>query len=181
VRWAAYTIITSAGPPDRSQTNQSHLAAGSCVCRESSHRCRAESCRLNRRRCHVHNRKDKWTHAAASFDDLISLYGQSRQMLKHYSHIRMQAKREALEAVSKKQQEAENKKKAEDAKRAQDCWPVSGDAQQIEGESLQKSLQLGVSGTLKHRKAGRKSLKRFGSSGRTRTYNPSVNSRMLYH
>jgi len=24
-------------------------------------------------------------------------------------------------------------------------------------------------------------LKRIGSSGRTRTYNPSVNSRMLYH
>src|SRR5690349_11017372 len=41
----------------------------------------------------------------------------SRQMLKHYSHIRMKAKREALDAVGKKQQEAENKKREEDAKR----------------------------------------------------------------
>jgi integrase len=46
----------------------------------------------------------------------------SRQMLKHYSHIRMQAKREALEAVSEKQQAAENnKKKKEDEKLAQGC------------------------------------------------------------
>ena len=105
----------------------------------------------------------------------------SRQMLKHYSHIRMQAKREALEAVWKKQQEAEKSKKAEDAKNAQGCSPISADAQKVEGESLQKSLQSGVSGALKHRKAGRKSLKRIGSSGRIRTYNPSVNSRMLYH
>ena len=54
-------------------------------------------------------------------------------------------------------------------------------AQEIEGESLQNSLQSGVSGGRKHRKAARKPLKRIGSSGRTRTYNPSVNSRMLYH
>jgi integrase len=105
----------------------------------------------------------------------------SRQMLKHYSHIRMQAKREALDAVGKKQEEAEKNKKAEDAKRAQDCSPKSGDDQKVEGESLQKSLQSGVSKGLKHWEQGRKSLKRFGSSGRTRTYNPSVNSRMLYH
>lgn len=87
----------------------------------------------------------------------------SRQMLKHYSHIRMQAKREALEAVGKKQQEAEKNKKAEEAKRAQDCSPKSGDALKVEGESLQKSLQSGVTGGPKHRKAGRKSLKRIGS------------------
>jgi len=61
----------------------------------------------------------------------------SRQMLKHYSHIRMQAKRDALEAVSKKQQEAENGKKTEEAKRAQDCSVISPDAQKVEGESLQ--------------------------------------------
>jgi hypothetical protein len=61
----------------------------------------------------------------------------SRQMLKHYSHIRMQAKRDALEAVSKKQQEAENGKKAEEAKRAQDCSVISPVAQKVEGESLQ--------------------------------------------
>ena len=44
----------------------------------------------------------------------------SRQMLKHYSHIRMQAKREALEAVWKKQQE---------------CSTALA-ARKIEGESL---------------------------------------------
>ena len=83
----------------------------------------------------------------------------SRQMLKHYSHIRMQAKREALEAVGKKQQEAEKNKKAEDAKRAQPCSPQSANAQKVEGESLQKSLQAGISGASKNRKAARKSLK----------------------
>ena len=53
----------------------------------------------------------------------------SRQMLKHYSHIRMQAKREALDAVGRKQQESQNNKKAEDAKRAQVCSLNSADAQ----------------------------------------------------
>ena len=105
----------------------------------------------------------------------------SRQMLKHYSHIRMEAKREALEAVSKKQQAAENKKKEEDEKREQECSSVSAGGKGIEGESLQKSLQSAVSGGFKQREGARKSLKRNGSSGRTRTYNPSVNSRMLYH
>jgi len=80
----------------------------------------------------------------------------SRQMLKHYSHIRMQAKREALEAVGKKQQEAERNMKAEETKRAQDCSPVSVSAQKVEGESLQKSLQSGVSG-------GSSAGSRFGS------------------
>jgi hypothetical protein len=105
----------------------------------------------------------------------------SRRMLKHYGHIRMRAKRDALETVSKKQQEAENGKNAEAAKRVQDCPAISPDAQKVEGESLQKSLQASVSGILKPRKITRKSLKGIGSSGRTRTYNPSVNSRMLYH
>jgi hypothetical protein len=91
----------------------------------------------------------------------------SRQMLKHYSHIRMQAKREALEAVSKKQQEAESKKKEQDAKRAQDCSRKSTDAQEVEGASLQKSLRSGVSGTTKYRKVARKPLKGFGSPSAT--------------
>ena len=50
--------------------------------------------------------------------------------------------------------------------------------QHFEEESPQKSLQScnfeGHRGTGR----GRKLLKRFGSSGRTRTYNPSVNSRL---
>jgi hypothetical protein len=87
----------------------------------------------------------------------------SRQMLKHYSHIRMQAKREALEAVGKKQQEAEKNKKAEEVKRTQDCSPKSADALKVEGESLQKSLQSGVSEGPKYRRPVRKSLKRIGS------------------
>jgi hypothetical protein len=101
----------------------------------------------------------------------------SRQMLKHYSHIRMQAKRAALENVWKKQEESQNKKRAEEAQKAQDCSRESANAQRAERESLQKSLQSGVSGATKHRRAARKPLKGFGSSGRTRTYNPSVNSR----
>ncbi len=48
----------------------------------------------------------------------------SRQMLKHYSHIRMQAKREALDTVWKKQQEAQERIKAEGANRAQDSSPL---------------------------------------------------------
>jgi integrase len=72
----------------------------------------------------------------------------SRQMLKHYSHIRMQAKRDALETVRKKQQKAEQQSKAAEVvvEDAQKCARVSADAQQVEGESLQKSLQSSVSG-----------------------------------
>jgi hypothetical protein len=88
----------------------------------------------------------------------------SKQMLKHYSHIRMEAKRTALESILEKPTEA--------AAANQNGSPVRSDAQQVEGGSLQ-SGQMG--GRRKDRKAG-KSLKRFGSSGRIRTYNPSVNS-----
>ena len=91
----------------------------------------------------------------------------SRQMLKHYSHIRMEAKREALNAVWKKQEESENNKKSKEAKGAQDCSPQSTDAQKTEGGSLQKSLQLRVPTARKRRRAARKRLKRNGSSGRT--------------
>jgi integrase len=96
----------------------------------------------------------------------------SKQMLKHYSHIRMEAKRTALESILEKPTEA--------AAAIQNGSPVRSDTQQVEGGSLQKSLQSGqIGGWRKDRKAG-KSLKIFGSSGRIRTYNPSVNSRMLY-
>ena len=92
----------------------------------------------------------------------------SKQMLKHYSHIRMEAKRTALESILEKPTEA--------AAAIQNGSPVRSDAQQVEGGSLQKSLQSGqIGGRRKDRKAG-KLLKRFGSSGRIRTYNPSVNS-----
>jgi hypothetical protein len=87
----------------------------------------------------------------------------SRQMLKHYSHIRMQAKRAALEAVCKNQQEAENSKNEEDANRAQDCSPNSTGAQKTEGESLQKSLQPDNSTGSKRRRSNGKLLKGIGS------------------
>jgi hypothetical protein len=58
---------------------------------------------------------------------------------------------------------------------------VPKDAQHFAGQSLQKSLQSAVSEGHRAVYRNRKSLKRIGSSGRTRTYNPSVNSRMLCH
>ncbi len=97
----------------------------------------------------------------------------AKQMLKHYSHIRMKAKRAALESI------LENP--SDSLVQVQDNSPVTTDAQRAEAGSLQESLQSPSFCGVKDRKAARKSLKRFGSSGRTRTYNPSVNSRMLYH
>jgi integrase len=63
----------------------------------------------------------------------------SRQMLRHYSHIRMQAKREALEMVWRKEQEAISRKS--DGELMQNCSTVLPPAQRVEGQSLQKSLQ----------------------------------------
>ena len=104
----------------------------------------------------------------------------SRQMLRHYSHIRMEAKRDALEAVWRKEQEAVSRK-SEKAEGTQSSSRLLPTALLMEGESLQKSLQ----GTKNEGKKGcrgtSKCLKRIGSSARTRTWNPSVNSRMLYH
>jgi integrase len=136
----------------------------------------------------------------------------SKQMLKHYSHIRMEAKRTALESIVKKpmstdasvQQNgqaeggslqkslhglqngatrptsnhatAQSANSATVKKTAQQCSELPVNTQHFEGESLQKSLQScnfeGHRGVVR----GRKLLKGFGSSGRTRTYNPSVNS-----
>jgi integrase len=61
----------------------------------------------------------------------------SRQMLQHYSHIRMQAKREALEAVWKKQQE----------------FSIGLGCSENEGESLPNLYSR--SSTTKHRKVAR--------------------------
>jgi integrase len=139
----------------------------------------------------------------------------SKQMLKHYSHIRMEAKRRALESILEKPpvsdasdehawaegslqkslQELQNAasrsandhattqpaSSAEAKKTEQHCSESPMITQHFEGESLQKSLHsCNFEG---HRGTGRegKLLKRIGSSGRTRTYNPSVNSRMLCH
>src|ERR1017187_9308288 len=138
----------------------------------------------------------------------------SKQMVKHYSHIRMEAKRTALESIVKKQTDTgssgQQTDQAEGAlqkslhelqngatrqtsnhatgqpansttakKTEQKCSELPVNTQHFEGESLQKSLQScnfeGHRGVVKPRKS--KNL--FGSSGRTRTYNPSVNSRTL--
>jgi len=113
--------------------------------------------------------------SGASDQTIMDIAGHvSKQMLKHYSHIRMEAKRTALESIVQKQP-------AKPAEREQEYSPVPAVKQQIEGEYPQKSPQLGDFGQACRGKKERKPLKRIGSSGRTRTYNPSVNSRMLYH
>ncbi len=61
----------------------------------------------------------------------------SRQMLRRYSHIRMRAKREALEAALQKQQATPKK---EEMEQAQPCPPVVAGSTAAEGESLQNPL-----------------------------------------
>jgi hypothetical protein len=63
----------------------------------------------------------------------ISLGHVSRQMLKHYSHIRMQAKRDALESIVKVPGPAPSGP----LETVPDCELVLADAQRVEGESLQ--------------------------------------------
>jgi hypothetical protein len=75
----------------------------------------------------------------------------SKQMLKHYSHIRMEAKRRALESIVSKKDAAGNG--------SQDDLAVASTTQHFEGESLQSA---GFEGRKRWR-AARKSLKRFGS------------------
>ena len=143
----------------------------------------------------------------------------SKQMLRHYSHIRMKAKREALEAVVDRRKAAEEELRQEnsamsaatqgveseslqkslhrlqngdqrDSRRrgimqadktvaakngASQCSELPANTRGFERESLQKSLQSCNSGGHRGVGRGRKSLKLIGSSGRTRTYNPSVN------
>jgi integrase len=134
----------------------------------------------------------------------------SKQMLKHYSHIRMEAKRHALEAIvtnrpatveSGQEGQAEgypqksphglkNGSKPIDRKRTaakNENTPTANNAENLYSETPtntqhfdvgypQKSPQSGISEDHRGVKRGRKSKILFGSSGRTRTYNPSVNS-----
>jgi Phage integrase family len=145
----------------------------------------------------------------------------SKQMLKHYSHIRMQAKRAALEGLVKKptgeatngdahasegvptksptvvvaksktpgresqKSVAENSRKrtrrvsalAEDG----ECSETPTNTQGFEVWSPQNPPQSAVFEVHRGVKRRGKSKILIGSSGRTRTYNPSVNSRMLCH
>ena len=93
----------------------------------------------------------------------------SKQMLKHYSHIRMEAKRTALESILEKPDGA--------PAAIQTGSAVPSDAQQIERGSQQKSLQSVSKCGRKQNREASKLLKVIGSSGRTRAYNPLVNSR----
>ena len=104
----------------------------------------------------------------------------SREMLRHYSHIRMEAKRDALEAVWRKGEESKSRN-SEKGKVTKNCSPIIPAALPVEGASLQKSLQGTKNQGQKGCSGASKPLKRIGSSARTRTWNPSVNSRMLYH
>jgi hypothetical protein len=60
----------------------------------------------------------------------------SRQLLRHYSHIRMQAKREALEAALQKLRATAKEKEEQ----AQPCPPIVPVSNALEGESLQIPL-----------------------------------------
>ena len=103
--------------------------------------------------------------SGASDQTIMDIAGHvSKQMLKHYSHIRMEAKRKALESIV--QQKA---KEATPAESKQDNSPPPGVVQQVEGEYPQKSPQSGHSSEICGGKKSSKSLKRIGSSGRIRT------------
>ena len=130
----------------------------------------------------------------------------SKRMLRHYSHIRMEAKRTALESIVKRQtngteehtgdsrrdggtktvgypQRAQGYRNARDEKTEPktDCSETPTNSQCFDVEYPQKSPQSADSEVHRGVRRGRKSKNLFGSSGRTRTYNPSVNSRMLCH
>jgi integrase len=82
----------------------------------------------------------------------------SKQMLARYSHIRMEAKRAALEAISSK--------------------PSTSDRQQpdLEPETETDRAQNWAQSPSEDDVVGPEVIDFIGSSGRTRTYNPSVNS-----
>jgi len=88
----------------------------------------------------------------------------SKQMLSHYSHIRTEAKRDALETVARRRRTAE-----EELRQEGEAMPNI--TQGFEGESLQKSLQSCRNVGEKGVGAARKSKILFGSSGRTRIIN----------
>lgn len=78
--------------------------------------------------------------SGASDQTLMDIAGHlSKQMLKHYSHIRMEAKRTALESIVQKEP-------ATPAEPQQNHSPVPTTKQQLEGEYAQKSPQSGESG-----------------------------------
>jgi Phage integrase family len=113
--------------------------------------------------------------SGASDQTIMDIAGHvSKQMLKHYSHIRMEAKRKALESIVQ-----QNGPAASPAEPKQDHSPAPTVVQEVEEDYPQKSPQSSHSNKICSGKKDAKSLKRFGSSGRIRTYNPSVNSQRV--
>ena len=91
----------------------------------------------------------------ASDQTIMDIAGHvSKQMLKHYSHIRMEAKRIALESIVEK-------KPAESMGPQQEHSPAPTVKQQIEGEYPQKSPQSGDSSQACRGKKDGKPLKRI--------------------
>jgi hypothetical protein len=90
-----------------------------------------------------------------------------------YSHIRMEAKRDALESVLKKRAEAN-----ENAEQEGSESPAV--AQDFEGGYPQKSPQSGILEGHQSTYQNRKSLILNGGRGRNRTYNLSVKSHAPY-
>jgi len=161
--------------------------------------------------------------AGAGDETIMDIAGHvSKRMLRHYSHIRMEAKRRALESILENRAPAEeqngNERPTAEAKEGQTvgypqksphglqnggngtskeraeakdgnapavgdaqehCSEVPTNAQHFDVEYPQKSPQSGISRGCQGVRKARKSMKIIGSSGRTRTYNPSVNSRIL--
>ena len=121
-----------------------------------------------------HTLVTEFAESGASDQTIMDIAGHvSKQMLKHYSHIRMEAKRTALESIV---QEGALKAPRSQSRITRRCPQLSS---KLKG-SPHKSPHSRVILAGLQRKKDRKSLKRIGSSGRIRTYNPSVNSRMLY-
>jgi len=109
----------------------------------------------------------------------------SRDMLKHYSHIRMEAKRRAMESIVDKRKEeaseAEQEPTTENAfwlpeeLKASSALPAAD--QHFEGARAQNWAQSVKTARTAEPFRSHEFLRSDGSAGRTRTYNPSVNNR----
>jgi integrase len=107
--------------------------------------------------------------SAASDQTIMDIAGHvSKQMLKHYSHIRMEAKRAALESILIKQPMQSQQPQHVEAMQNQS--PTSAAATHFEGQSLQKSLQWVENQGHRGVRRAANSIKRNGSSGRTRIH-----------
>ncbi len=98
----------------------------------------------------------------------------TEQTVKHYQDARLRENTAPKSIIVSKQTATPSREKEQNES------PLPTLVQQVETRFPQKSLHVLKTEGQKRVSRGSKSLKRFGSSGRIRTYNPSVNSRMLY-